>query len=381
MLAVDLVVETPSSQSIRARQVSSMFDAPVRDKTRLEWHVELDLDAPWNVGLVVGPSGSGKSSIMRRIWGEPAQNDWSAASVLDDFGANLSVEQISGVCQAVGFNTIPAWLRPFAVLSNGEKFRVDLARRMLEQDDPVVVDEFTSVVDRQVAQIGSNAVQKWVRRNKRQFVAVTCHYDVIEWLQPDWVLDMATCQFQRRRLQRRPAVDVVVGRVPAAAWALFSPFHYLTAELPRQCTCFGAWASGRLAAFLGVRTVPVSCGAERGTAIRMVSRVVTLPDWQGLGLAMILQDAIAAQYRGAGYRFRCPPAHPSFVRTFDRSPNWRLVKKPGSFDTRLTGSTEAIRRRGVGRGMSKQRPCAIFEYCGPSAAPTLLPLSQLRRAA
>ena len=139
MQAVDLVVETPVSQSVRARQVSSMFDAPVEEKTRLQWHVELELDGPWNVGLVVGPSGSGKSSIMQRIWGGEPDLLWGAPSVVDDFANELSIEAIAGVCQAVGFNTIPAWLRPYAVLSNGERFRVELARRMLEQPDPIVV--------------------------------------------------------------------------------------------------------------------------------------------------------------------------------------------------------------------------------------------------
>ena len=376
MQAVDLVVETPVSRSVRARQVSSMFDAPVAEKTRLQWHVELELDAPWNVGLVDGPSGSGKSSIMRRIWGGEPDLLWGAPSVVDDFAKDLSIEAIAGVCQAVGFNTIPAWLRPYAVLSNGERFRVELARRMLEQPDPIVVDEFTSVVDRQVAQIGSHAVQKWVRRNKRRFVAVTCHYDVIDWLQPDWVLDMATCQFQRRRLQRRPTVDVTIGRLPAAAWSLFAPFHYLTAKLHGSCTCFGAWSAGRLATFLAVRSQPVSTGRCGGTSIRMCSRTVTLPDWQGLGLAKVLHNAVAAQYRGAGHRFRVPPAHPSWVRSFDRSPNWKLVKRPGNYSA-LSNDAKAGRISHVYGG----RPCAIFEYVGPAAEPTLLPLTQLRRAA
>jgi GNAT superfamily N-acetyltransferase len=187
---------------------------------------------------------------------------------------------------------------------------------------------------------------------------------------------MATRQFQRRLLQRRPKVDVVIGRIPAAAWSLFAPFHYMTAKLHCACTCFGAWAAGRLAAFLAVRPMPVSTGKARGTAIWMVSRVVTLPDWQGLGLAMILQDAIAAQDRGAGHRFRCPPAHPSFVRAFDRSTNWKLIKSPGQYST---ASSDSL--KGSGSHKYGGRPCAIFEYVGPAAEPTLLPLTQLRRAA
>jgi hypothetical protein len=61
----------------------------------------------------------------------------------------------------------------------------------------VAFDEFTSVVDRNVARIGSAAVAKAIRAGqiRRRFVAVTCHYDVLEWLEPDWMIDMATREF------------------------------------------------------------------------------------------------------------------------------------------------------------------------------------------
>jgi GNAT superfamily N-acetyltransferase len=215
-----------------------------------------------------------------------------------------------------------------------------------------VVDEFTSVVDRQVAQIGSHAVQKHVRRAGRRFVAVTCHYDVVEWLQPDWVLDMATCSFQRRRLQQRPAIECVVGPVPFAAWRMFAPFHYLSGDLNRSARCFGLWANGELAAFAGVvaRPHPTTWG------IFGVSRLVTLPDWQGLGLGPRLACEVGALYRAAGRRLRTYPAHPALVRTFDRSPLWRLEKKPGTFSPRA-GATSSAPMGG--------RPCAVFEYVGP----------------
>jgi hypothetical protein len=68
------------------------------------------------------------------------------------------------------------------VLSTGQQFRCNLARAVALAADPIVFDEFTSVVDRTVAQIGSAAVAREVRRRKLRFVAVTCHEDV-EWLQ------------------------------------------------------------------------------------------------------------------------------------------------------------------------------------------------------
>ena len=142
MPRVDLVVSSPVSASARARQLEGMFDVPRAEMSTVEWHGEIPYDAePWNVGLIVGPSGAGKSSIARQLFGDAVDVPlaWGAASVVDDFAAGRSMDEISNVCQAVGFNTIPAWLRPYAVLSNGERFRVELARRLLEQDRKSVV--------------------------------------------------------------------------------------------------------------------------------------------------------------------------------------------------------------------------------------------------
>ena len=88
--------------------------------------------------------------------------------------------------------------------------------------------------------IASHAVQKYVRKVKgRRFIAVTCHYDVLDWLRPDWIYDPSKRKFARGRLRRRPQLDVVVGPVPYAAWEMFAPFHYLTATLHRAARCWG----------------------------------------------------------------------------------------------------------------------------------------------
>lgn len=355
MPAVDLVVETPVSKSIRARQVCAMFDVPQPEVARLEWKGEMPLSArPWSVGLIVGPSGCGKSSIMRHLWGSMPELDWGGASMLDDFKAGSSIQQITEACGAVGFNTIPAWLRPFHVLSNGEQFRADLARRMLELPDPIVVDEFTSVVDRQVAKIGAHAVQKAIRRNGRKFVAVTCHYDVIDWLQPDWVLEPATMGFAWRSVQPRPAIEGVISRAPYSDWAMFAPYHYLTNNLHRSARCFTLSVDGRPVAFNGVLHRPHAQVDD----IMGSSRTVVLPDWQGLGLGMILGDTLGAAYKAIGKRFHRYPAHPAFIRAHDRSPRWKMVKAPGKFSPKSEGGKQFAT---IG-----SRPCAVFQYIGPA---------------
>lgn len=71
------------------------------------------------------------------------------------------------------------------MLSNGEKFRAILARVIADAPERVVIDEFTSVVDRQTAKFGALAFQKAWRRTKGQAVLLTPHYDVLEWVEPD----------------------------------------------------------------------------------------------------------------------------------------------------------------------------------------------------
>lgn len=359
MPRIDLAVETAISTSVRAAQVSSMFDVPPQDRQRLEWHGELPIEErPWNVGLIVGPSGSGKSTILRETFGEPATFDWNGASVIDDFDRAHGVEAVTQICMAVGFNTIPAWLRPYAVLSNGERFRVDLARRLLEGGDVIACDEFTSVVDRQVAQIGAHAVQKYVRRCARRFVAATCHYDLEEWLQPDWVLEPATMTFRWRSVQRRPELHCHITRVPYAAWGLFSRFHYLTADLHRAARCFVLFVDNAPAAFAAALYRP----HPKRDDIYGLSRGVVLPDYQGLGLIFALIDRLGAAYRARNLRLRSYPAHPGYVRSHDRSPVWQLVKRPGLSNTNRSAGT-SLPVAGFGG-----RPNAVFEYCGPPSS-------------
>ena len=341
-----------------------MFDAPPSAVCKLEWSIDLPIEEqPWSVGLVVGPSGSGKSTVMRNVWGEPAELAWSAPSVIDDVAPGIGIDRIAETFGSVGFNTIPAWMRPHAVLSNGERFRADIARRLLELPDPIVVDEFTSVVDRQVAKVASHAIQKYVRKNGRKFVAVGCHYDVIDWLQPDWVLDMATCSFTRRSLQRRPELACVAGRIPFAAWSVFAPFHYLTSDLHRGARTFGLWVEGRLAAFAGIMYRPHATAH----GIYGVSRLVTLPDWQGLGLSPRLVALLGSAYAATGGRLRTYPAHPALIAAFQSAQareSWRMVKDAGLRTGRTSNSNSSST---LGSSMGG-RPCAVFEYCGPAMA-------------
>jgi ABC-type glutathione transport system ATPase component len=177
-----ITVETPIAESPRTLQIQGMFDLAAEKSSRLQWTISLPLDErPWHIGLVAGPSGCGKSTIARHFWPAHIRRDFSwprDASLLDGFPAPMPIKDITALLSAVGFSSPPAWLRPFHVLSTGQQFRVALARLLAETPELAVMDEYSSVVDRTVAQIGSAALAKVVRQRSQRFIAVTCHDDV-----------------------------------------------------------------------------------------------------------------------------------------------------------------------------------------------------------
>jgi GNAT superfamily N-acetyltransferase len=354
----------PVRDSFHVRQVAGMFDVPLEAKLQQRFEVELPgPNEAWQIGLIVGPSGSGKSTIARQAFGEQvyAAGEWSAdRAVVDGFG-EASIKQITGLLTAVGFSSPPSWIKPYDVLSGGEKFRCDLARalargwRNAESSAPpiVVFDEFTSVVDRNTARIGSAAAAKSIRQGfvRCRFVAATCHYDVEEWLEPDWTLDMATQTLYRRRL-RRPDVHLEIRRCRRDVWSLFARHHYLSGGLSTAARCYLATWNGVPVSFCAM--LPLM-GRRRHWRI---SRVVTLPDYQGIGIGMRVIEAIGDLYLAEGLKFSVTAAHPALLTHCRRSPQWvlRRVKKFG-----IARTSRVAAYRG-----SPGRVVASFEYLGRS---------------
>ena len=131
------VVECPIHESFRVAQVAGMFDVPLAEKCREAFEVDVpSLDEDWQIGVIVGPSGSGKSTIARQVFGETpcSGGPWPAdRAVIDGFDPDVSIKRVTRLLTAVGFSSPPAWIKPYRVLSCGERFRCDLARRAARQ--------------------------------------------------------------------------------------------------------------------------------------------------------------------------------------------------------------------------------------------------------
>ena len=156
------------------------------------WLVPSNIPKQFKIGVIVGSSGSGKSTILKNF-GQEEFPEWDTTrSILSHFESpDVAINKLG----AVGLNSIPSWYKPYHVLSNGEKFRADLARKLKSNS---VIDEFTSVVDRNVAKAASVSLARYIKNNDiSNIILSTCHRDILEWLEPDWVIDTDAGEFHQ----------------------------------------------------------------------------------------------------------------------------------------------------------------------------------------
>ncbi|KAA6348023.1 hypothetical protein EZS27_004475 [termite gut metagenome] len=297
--------------SYRAARVKSLFNA--ENGYNWEKTVELPIEGrEWKIGLIVGPSGSGKTSIGSRIFQEPIYDlykDWdNDKPIVDCIAPWEDFNTVTGTLSAVGLGDVPAWLRPFRVLSNGEKFRAGLARLVCERPSHAVVDEFTSVIDRQIAKVGAAAFAKTWRKGAGQVVLLSCHYDIIEWLQPDWVYDMNEARFYDRDcLRQRPGLTLKIYKVHGTVFPrLFKKHYYLDLPMPVAGEYYVGCIDGEPVCHLAV------CALFTAKAYR-ATRLVVLPEWQGIGVGTKFLSAVCQFYlEGNG---RCGHLFPTFFHT------------------------------------------------------------------
>ncbi len=164
------------------REVCRIFTLDLPEYYTFEPHLKFKIN-DFQIGVIVGSSGSGKSLLLKEF-GNIEDVQWSPKPICSHF---KDYEDAESRLLGAGLSSIPVWLAPYNVLSNGQKYRAQVARQL---KNGAVFDEFTSVIDRDTSMALASSVYSYIKRqNLQKVVFATPHHDIIDYLKPDWVYD------------------------------------------------------------------------------------------------------------------------------------------------------------------------------------------------
>ena len=310
--------------------VYEAFDIQNKEQSNVTIEANLEhLPSDWNIGVVYGGSGTGKTTILKNYFKKEMDTysfDYEK-SLISNFDW-LEPKDATFLLSAMGLSSVPTWLRPFHCLSNGEQYRAALAYMVgkAKENEVILIDEYTSVVDRDVAKAMSNALQKYIRRTNKKIVLASCHFDIMEWLQPDWIyspqkgrLEIAPC-----RRQSRPKIQLQIFRCRYETWNIFKQHHYLSHDLNKSAKCFVCLFNDKPIGFMAILPFPHG-QIQNGFRI---SRVVVLPDFQGLGIGFKLIDYFGQLYKADNKTMYIKTSNPALFGAMKKNENkWKLVNE------------------------------------------------------
>lgn len=278
----------------------------------------------WNIGVIYGGSGTGKTTLLKEFGKLQKEYFDENKPLISNFDF-LEPKEATFLLSAMGLASVPTWLRPFSTLSNGEQYRAELAYKVgkAKQNDVILIDEYTSVVDRDVAKAMSNALQKYIRRNNKKIILASCHFDIMEWLLPDWTYSPLKGRVERHDCLRleRPKIELSIFRCRYEAWKMFKQHHYLSEDLNKAAANYIVLWNDKPIAFIAILPFPGVGDAKT----RRISRIVVLPDFQGLGLGKQLVNYIAALYWKDEHQMFIRTMNPALGIALGKDKNWEAT--------------------------------------------------------
>jgi ABC-type Mn2+/Zn2+ transport system ATPase subunit len=369
---VDVVLQSPVSNTFRCKMACDSLDIDIHKKSVHHLHIAgISLPPKWNIGLIYGASGSGKTTMVKHLFGEnifdsPLNED---EPIINQLPAHLSYEECAAILSGIGLNSVPCWVRPVKTLSNGQRARAEAALLMVQDREIVFIDEWTSVVDRTVAKAMSHCVQKFARKHNKKIVLLSCHYDILEWLIPDWLIDCNEQKFHTRQnenffFQPRDTLRFDIRAIGRESWRYFSKYHYLSERLPGgKIYLYGLFHGDKQIGFqCFANYTPTRAGTR---PIYHSNRTVIHPDYQGLGLGIQLINKSSAlhlkqhPHHKIMAKFSAVPVYKAMIKQKE----WKFIKAMRTMGELKIGGN-MLRRDGFREGGIKTYH---FEYVGKTS--------------
>jgi ABC-type ATPase with predicted acetyltransferase domain len=292
---IDIKLQSEIIPSFRAQVAANSLDIDVKKKSIHHLHIDnVNLPNEWNVGLIYGASGSGKTTLVTQLFGNEIFKSLLNENlpIINQLPKELSYEECAGLLNGIGLNSVPCWIRPVKTLSNGQKARAEAVLLMCQSNEIIFIDEWTSVVDRTVAKAMSICLSKYAKKHNKKIILLSCHYDILEWLSPNWLIDCNKQEFKLPKSEsffftEREQLQFEIREIGRQSWKYFSKYHYLSDRLP----------GGKLylyGLFQGDNQIGFQCFAnyvphrKETTIIYHSNRTVIHPDYNGLGLGIKL---------------------------------------------------------------------------------------------
>lgn len=317
-------LETMGRPSRRTAAIGLQFGLPLfAKKTTIVESTKVAI-GPGRIVLLLGPSGSGKTSALAQIERGFAGGCmvgrvcfFGDAAIVDRIAAWLPLCDVLGLMSACGLSEARLWVRPFAVLSDGEKFRARLARAMAiharsNAAAPLLCDEFCSLLHRRVAKAIGFGLRKLVWRYGISVVLACSQDDIVADLQPDTIVRLhgqGQCDVEERTVRgSKPFSErrrLRIERGGKNDYDTFAAMHYrATDELGFVDKVFvlREGADGELLGIVVYSHAPLelslrnketggyfSRNAKRvNRSLRILRRLVIHPDVRGCGLGHYL---------------------------------------------------------------------------------------------
>jgi ABC-type multidrug transport system ATPase subunit len=370
MQTYELVLKSDVSKTFRCQKAADSLDIDVEKKSIHKFKVEADLTTDFNIGVVVGASGSGKTTFIQHIFGKDCFIELldEEKPIIDQFPEKYSYEDCASMLSGIGLTSVPCWIRPVKTLSNGQKARAYAALAMSKDADVILIDEWTSVVDRTVAKVMSYCLQKHARKHNKKIIVCSCHYDVIEWLNPDLIVDCNQQIYTDRRSlwqnsQRAENIEFNIREIDRKTWPYFSKYHYLSDRLPGgKLYLFGL--------FHGSNQIGFQCFAnyvpKKKTQKEWIyhsNRTVIHPDYAGLGLGIkLINETSEIMHNKPNIKVMAKFSSTPIYRSMIKQDCWQL--KEVQRNVKISKMGGGVLKRGVKQGFRHKVKTYSFEYKG-----------------